>query len=1563
MAVEDGLSVRVDVDLDPAYNKLSKFIRDAEKLETQLRIDLRPPREGGISGLTRKGGGSAFETVWGFKKRDGDKALQALVEERQKAQNKLDSIRPAATIRAAQIGRSEEYAYKQLERAAVASAFGVDQATYSMTRLANQLPRIRYAIYDVSNTATIAGAAFLGMSVASFAVSAKMQRDFANVQRTTGASGDELQKLKQDFVELGQTIPVSWSQLTEIGTLAGQLGIASENIASFTETVAKFSATTDVSAQAAATALGRLDQLLAGDPNDAESYNRLASSILAVGVNSVATESQIIAIAQNIASIGNAAGLSRDEVIGFSGALASVGIQPELARGLTARLFGEIGTAISQGSVQLETFAATAGMSAEQFRQAWSDDAASALVEFLKGIEKEGANAQATLASVGITSVRDVPNILKLAQGYEEVARLLGVSADGFANNNEIQKQYAVITAQVAEKFNVLINSLQIFIAETGAGVNALGGFLDLLTGVVKALTSFASTPFGQAFFLISTSLAAIAGVAGLLVGLLARGVSAFLAYKTSMIEAAIASGALSRGANVANTSMLTLMKTMWGTVGASKALRSALAATGIGLLAVVASSVAFEIFDKISNSMKSAGDVAKETFGDLTELSVALKEDTAVAAESARANDGMAKSWDTVKNSVTGATYAIGENTKQVLGNMLANNEQVTKFITEIERLNAVSAQYGGPQLDTEKFIQLSVTDDEAALQLVKDFNNELVITSANADEAGRAIVNLSFGNDILSNITAKATEITKLSAGAIDEATSKEVAAAGVKNALGGATDDLTDSVVDYNQALQETRQSVEMAFSSTNVLSTFASDFATLIQGVYEGGVSFSYLNAVGQTNLANLQTSIASTIAASKVLGIDATEAVAALFLQLQASGVQTASLLSSLSGIAGVNAAAVGQYLSGTRQMGGQGNKLQDTMARLAASAKNAAKNIGGVGGAAGQAAKKVRTLVDYANDLSSVFKRAFDIRFSGQQALDAISKSFSDIARSTADAREEIDELNADLAELTADQALQEYFLRVAEAFGDTVQAAKIRANLAKINTDITAKTRKLTDAQAKNNKTLVGNSDAAIENRGTVTELIGKYQEYIRSLAASGMSQGDLSATAQRLKGEFIAQARQLGFNEQELGTYAAALDDVTTIINNVPRDVTIGFNVNPALQALAEFNAKLDETVRNAGSGAGAIGSALDEIFGMEEQERPWWYTPLGEGEEVPDQRATMLRRKKPGSVTKKPAKGPSKADVAKTLDTIAMGALSPVSLLSLIGGKGAQGGFLSALLPKQEEVKKKANNLGGGAGKGFSQGIGTAIDPTVIPRSLNNQLGPSVNTSKQVGQSSGSGFTGSLQRTTDARVFGSSIAGQLGPSIGSAGNVGGASGSSFTSGVSRSSDAGGMNSAIYNNVGNARNAGAYAGAQAALWFNANFNAVLGSLGGALSAVWRFVGGRDGNPLTPWASGGYTGAGGKYEVAGIVHKGEYVVPKEQVDQSAKLPYFMTQPRMFADGGYVGRAANNGMQMVALSPEDRALLRSVGGSGEVVLYANNEAIARSANAGNRNIVAQGGRP
>ena len=99
----------------------------------------------------------------------------------------------------------------------------------------------------------------------------------------------------------------------------------------------------------------------------------------------------------------------------------------------------------------------------------------------------------------------------------------------------------------------------------------------------------------------------------------------------------------------------------------------------------------------------------------------------------------------------------------------------------------------------------------------------------------------------------------------------------------------------------------------------------------------------------------------------------------------------------------------------------------------------------------------------------------------------------------------------------------------------------------------------------------------------------------------------------------------------------------------------------------------------------------------------------------------------------------------------------------------------------------------------------------------------------------------------------------------------------------------------------------AGASAGTDAGNKFNKNFTTKLslatkeakkaleqikfqGGTGGRKNFV---VQDKNGNLFAgvEFAEGGFTGRGGKHEEAGIVHKGEYVLPKEQVNQATGLP------------------------------------------------------------------------
>jgi hypothetical protein len=120
----------------------------------------------------------------------------------------------------------------------------------------------------------------------------------------------------------------------------------------------------------------------------------------------------------------------------------------------------------------------------------------------------------------------------------------------------------------------------------------------------------------------------------------------------------------------------------------------------------------------------------------------------------------------------------------------------------------------------------------------------------------------------------------------------------------------------------------------------------------------------------------------------------------------------------------------------------------------------------------------------------------------------------------------------------------------------------------------MTEKRKQLSEAQEEANKTLVGNSKFAIQNRAAVRDLVNSYNEYLSSLAMTGMSNEDLKREAKKLSDEFLDQGESLGFARDELDDYTGAFErDFTTVINNLPREITLNIVTDPALQAVVDF------------------------------------------------------------------------------------------------------------------------------------------------------------------------------------------------------------------------------------------------------------------------------------------------------------------------------------------------------------------------------------------------------
>lgn len=693
---------------------------------------------------------------------------------------------------------------------------------------------------------------------------------------------------------------------------------------------------------------------------------------------------------------------------------------------------------------------------------------------------------------------------------------------------------------------------------------------------------------------------------------------------------------------------------------------------------------------------------------------------------------------------------------------------------------------------------------------------------------------------------------------------------------------------------------------------------------------------------------------------------------------------------------------------------------------------NLSDGIDGVGDSAKKAEKKVRTLVDYVNDLSGVLNRSFELRFTRQESLDAVNAAWNEL-------NQNIRETEAEVAQLTADKALREYWLGVAEAYNDTIRAGQLRAELLDIEN-------KLAKAQGKSSKTLEGTSDAAIDNRKTMRDLVSGYQTYIQSLATSGASQGEINAEIARSRQEFISQATALGYSRTEVDKFARAFDDMGTIVANVPRDITVDFNSDPAWQALNEFFAKSQEAAASAGANAGGnlSGGIADALDGMDwgelldplvtESENAinsslpswdafWWdighgaistfavvigtiagffgglKTLIEEGDfmkgwkKVSAEASTDVRDDfgaigyfASEAMTTEFTKGLEKGDMAVAVDGALTGvvyrfdaATQKMKRIGAITGEEWTKAFGDNLNPTAEmiaaagyardPITKELYKIGANGGAQFNIGLGANVIPGPTIDNKLRTIGPQINgTSSGLAGGAGRMFSQSLGGSVDASVIQKNIAAQEAAARNNALMIGRNSASSANSGLGGSLNLGGT---ISGNVASARQP-----AQNNAWSVGS--AIGASISGGISSLldmWFGYNRRTGARnliyrLTGFAEGGYTGAGGKYEPAGIVHRGEYVVPKKYVNQSTgrpdvnylhKITKAKAAPRSvgYANGGMV----SGGQMIVSLSAEDRALLRTVGGSGDVVLYANNEAIARSANAGNRNIVAMGGRP
>jgi TP901 family phage tail tape measure protein len=534
------------------------------------------------------------------------------------------------------------------------------------------IARERYALYDVAAAYAAVTAASIGTIKAVVGTAAQYERSFANVVRTAEFTsikvGEAARVMRQELTELSNQIPVSFGQITEIATIGNQLGIAQADLVDFTDTVAKFAATTDVTIENAAMSFGRIGELL-----NVSDFNALGSAIAFAGVNAVATETQILAISKEIATTAKQAKFAAPDVIGLATALGSLGIAPEAARGSIIRSFAAINKAVGEGGKRLQAYASLSGISAEEFAGAWQTNGAKAFDALLQGLQRasnDGKNLDSVLRDLGIKNVRDIQTLQKLGDNYDVYARSVKDANQAFEEGVFLSQAYGVIQETVSAKLGVLQNRLNNLLAGLGESTTGpVKELLDLINSLLTRLQQFASNPAGKAITGLVVGVLALAAAVAAVNGVVALARASMLAYATAMGTAIIGANGLVVGLNAAAT--------------ASRILGVTLKTVGIGIAITAATSAFAFLGDEIQRVVDRAGYLQRKTeelIGGFGGLQDAMTEDT-VAMQKAADQVGMTLEQYAKMNG------AIVLSTEAVRG----NNDEIDKAIEANENLGII--------------------------------------------------------------------------------------------------------------------------------------------------------------------------------------------------------------------------------------------------------------------------------------------------------------------------------------------------------------------------------------------------------------------------------------------------------------------------------------------------------------------------------------------------------------------------------------------------------------------------------------------------------------------------------------------------------------------------------------------------------------------------------------------------------------------------------------------------------------------------------------------------------
>ena len=326
---------------------------------------------------------------------------------------------------------------------------------------------------------------------------------FAGVKKTVDETATVSYKNLSDGIrQMAKELPASAVEIANVAEVAGQLGIKAEDILTFSRTMIDMGESTNLSAEEAATAIAKIANILGLTSDE---YGRFGASVVDLGNNFATTERDIVEMTNRLAAGGKLAGLTAPDILGLATAMSSVGIEAEAGGTAMTQTLTAIGNAVSltgKGAADdLNLIAKTAGMTSEEFQQAWKEKPVVALQSFIRGLkdaQENGVNMNAILAQLGMTGIRQSNMLKSLALASDKMGEAVDRSNKAWKENtaltNEANKRYETTESQL-KMFKNQVTDLAIefggpLLKALREGLTAAKPWIDTLAKMAKQFSS-----------------------------------------------------------------------------------------------------------------------------------------------------------------------------------------------------------------------------------------------------------------------------------------------------------------------------------------------------------------------------------------------------------------------------------------------------------------------------------------------------------------------------------------------------------------------------------------------------------------------------------------------------------------------------------------------------------------------------------------------------------------------------------------------------------------------------------------------------------------------------------------------------------------------------------------------------------------------------------------------------------------------------------------------------------------------------------------------------------------